>query len=53
LPGPVDYAVSAVPRQVAPRILKDCIDNQVRGIGFFTSGFSETTEEIGIKLEDG
>ena len=52
MPGPIDYAVSAVPRQVAPRILKDCIDNHVRGIGFFTSGFSETTEEIGIKLEN-
>ena len=52
VPGPIDYAVSAVPRQVAPRILKDCIDNQVRGIGFFTSGFSETTEELGIKLEN-
>ena len=52
VPGPIDYAVSAVPRQVAPRILKECIDNQVRGIGFFTSGFSETTEELGIKLEN-
>jgi acyl-CoA synthetase (NDP forming) len=51
VPETVDYAVSAVPRQVAPRILKDCIDNQVRGIGFFTSGFSETSEELGIKLE--
>jgi acyl-CoA synthetase (NDP forming) len=51
VPERIDYAVSAVPRQVAPRILKDCIDNRVRGIGFFTSGFSETTEEIGIKLE--
>jgi acyl-CoA synthetase (NDP forming) len=51
VPERIDYAVSAVPRQVAPRILKDCIDNQVRGIGFFTSGFSETAEEIGIKLE--
>ncbi len=51
VPERIDYAVSAVPRQVAPRILKDCIDNKVRGIGFFTSGFSETTEEIGIKLE--
>ncbi len=52
VPETVDYAVSAVPRQVAPRILKDCIANQVSGIGFFTSGFSETTEELGIKLED-
>jgi acetate---CoA ligase (ADP-forming) subunit alpha len=51
VPETIDYAVSAVPRQVAPRILKDCIDNQVRGIGFFTSGFSETSEELGIKLE--
>jgi acyl-CoA synthetase (NDP forming) len=51
VPEPVDYAVSAVPRQVAPRILKDCVDNGVAGIGFFTSGFSETTEELGIRLE--
>ena len=51
LPEPVDYAVSAVPRQVAPRILKDCVAAGVGGIGFFTSGFSETGEELGIKLE--
>ena len=48
VPEPIDYAVSAVPRQVAPRILKDCVANKVGGIGFFTSGFSETTEELGI-----
>jgi acyl-CoA synthetase (NDP forming) len=52
VPETIDYAVSAVPRQVAPRILKDCIEHQVRGIGFFTSGFSETAEEIGVKLEN-
>ncbi|HXZ87764.1 MAG TPA: acetate--CoA ligase family protein [Candidatus Binataceae bacterium] len=51
VPEPIDYAVSAVPRQVAPRILKDCVANKVGGIGFFTSGFSETTEELGITLE--
>jgi acetate---CoA ligase (ADP-forming) subunit alpha len=48
---PIDYAVSAVPRQVAPRILKDCVANRVGAIGFFTSGFSETAEELGIRLE--
>ncbi len=48
---PIDYAVSAVPRQVAPRILKDCIANNVGSIGFFTSGFSETAEELGVRLE--
>src|SRR4029077_2727279 len=48
---PIDYAVSAVPRQIAPRILKDCVANNVGSIGFFTSGFSETAEELGIRLE--
>ncbi len=48
---PIDYAVSAVPRQVAPRILRDCVANRVGAIGFFTSGFSETGEELGIRLE--
>ncbi|MGH7933560.1 MAG: acetate--CoA ligase family protein [Candidatus Binataceae bacterium] len=52
VPEPIDYAVSAVPRQVAPRILRDCVNHKVAGIGFFTSGFSETTEELGIRLEN-
>lgn len=48
---PIDYAVSAVPRQIAPRILKDCVANHVGSVGFFTSGFSETSEQPGIRLE--
>ena len=48
---PIDYAVSAVPRQVAGRILRDCVANKVGAIGFFTSGFSETGEELGQRLE--
>ncbi len=51
MPEPIDYAISAVPRQIAPRILKDCVAAGVKGIGFFTSGFSETGEELGVKLE--
>ncbi|MGH7914989.1 MAG: acetate--CoA ligase family protein, partial [Candidatus Binataceae bacterium] len=51
VPEPIDYAISAVPRQIAPRILKDCVAAGVKGIGFFTSGFSETGEEFGVKLE--
>jgi acyl-CoA synthetase (NDP forming) len=48
---PIDYAVSAVPRQIAPLILKDCVANHVGAIGFFTSGFSETAQQPGIRLE--
>jgi acyl-CoA synthetase (NDP forming) len=51
VPEPIDYAISAVPRQIAPRILKDCVAAGVKGIGFFTSGFSETGEELGMRLE--
>jgi acetate---CoA ligase (ADP-forming) subunit alpha len=51
IPARIDYAISAVPRQVAPRILKDCVAHGVGAIGFFTSGFSETGEETGIRLE--
>jgi acetate---CoA ligase (ADP-forming) len=51
IPEPIDYAVSAVPRQVAPRIVRDCVAAKVGAISLFTSGFSETGEEIGVKLE--
>lgn len=51
IPEKIDYAITAVPRPVAPRILKDCIAAGVRGVTFFTSGFSETGEELGEKLE--
>ncbi len=52
IPEPVDYAVCAVPRHVAPRVLVDCIASGVAGIGMFTSGFAETGEELGIRLQD-
>jgi len=51
IPDQVDYAIVAVPRPVAPRVLGDCIAKGVRCVTFFTSGFAETGEELGIKLE--
>lgn len=50
IPEEIDYVMTAVPRQIAPRILKDCADKKVGGVMFFTSGFSETDEE-GKQLE--
>src|SRR5208337_4790305 len=47
----IDYAVSAVPRNVAPRIVSDCVAHHVGSISLFTSGFTETGEEIGARLE--
>jgi acyl-CoA synthetase (NDP forming) len=51
IPGPVDYVIAAVPRAVAPIIVKDCIQKNVSGVCFFTSGFAETGTEEGIRLQ--
>jgi acyl-CoA synthetase (NDP forming) len=51
LPKPVDYAIVAVPRAVAPKIVADCIRAGVGGATLFTSGFAETGTDAGIRLE--
>ena len=48
---PVDYVVVAVPRNVAPRVLDDCVRKQVGAVTLFTAGFSETGEPEGERLE--
>lgn len=52
VPERIDYAVVAVPRQVSPYVLKDLIEAGANGAAFFTSGFAETGEELGIQLQD-
>ena len=52
VPGDVDYVMLAVPRQVAPRVLADCAKKGVGGVALFTSGFAETHEDDGIKLQE-
>jgi len=52
IPEPVDYVIVAVPRAVAPRIIKECIDKKVGGVMLFTSGFAETNTEEGIRLQE-
>jgi acyl-CoA synthetase (NDP forming) len=51
IPDDIDYVMLAVPRQVAPRVLTDCVKKGVGGVALFTSGFAETGEEDGIKLQ--
>ena len=51
VPEEIDYALVAVPRNVAPYVLKDLIAVKANGAGFFTSGFAETGEELGVKLQ--
>jgi len=52
VPGEIDYVVCAVPRAVTPRIVADCVKKKVGGVTLFTSGFAETGEEEGIRLQE-
>ncbi len=51
IPDEVDYVIVAVPRAVAPQIIRDCIEKKVGGVMLFTSGFAETNTEEGIRLQ--
>ncbi|HET6615790.1 MAG TPA: CoA-binding protein [Dehalococcoidia bacterium] len=51
VPGDVDYVMLAVPRPVAPRVMADCAKKGVGAAALFTSGFAETGEEEGIRLQ--
>ncbi len=51
IPEDIDYVMTAVPRQIAPRIVADCAAKKVSGVMLFTSGFSEVKDEEGKRLE--
>jgi len=51
IPEAVDYVIVAVPRQVAPRVLVDCVRKDVGAVTLFTAGFSETGDPAGVRLE--
>jgi acyl-CoA synthetase (NDP forming) len=51
IPESVDYAIVAVNRRVAPRVLDDLIKKDVAAAHFFTSGYSETDTEEGRQYE--
>ena len=51
VPGEIDYVVCAVPRAIAPRIIADCAAKGVGGVALFTSGFAETGEDEGVRLQ--
>jgi acyl-CoA synthetase (NDP forming) len=51
VPGPIDYVIMSVPREVTPVVLRDCIAKGVGSAMLFTSGFGETATEKGRELE--
>ena len=51
IPDEIDFVLVAVPRNVAPFILRHCVEKDVAGAAFFTSGFAETDTEDGLELQ--
>ncbi len=51
IPDEIDYVMCAVPRAIAPRIIADCAAKEVGGVALFTSGFAETGEDEGVRLQ--
>ena len=52
VPDEIDFVLVAVPRNVAPLILRQCIGKGVAGAAFFTSGFAETGAGDGRELQE-
>ncbi|PKN70096.1 MAG: CoA-binding protein [Deltaproteobacteria bacterium HGW-Deltaproteobacteria-12] len=51
LPEPVDLVVIAVPAPLVPAALQECVAFGCRNIHIFSSGFQETGEEEGERLQ--
>jgi acyl-CoA synthetase (NDP forming) len=53
IPGHVDFVIIAIPAERVPEVLEDCAAAGARNIHIFSSGFSETGEEEGQRLDEG
>jgi acyl-CoA synthetase (NDP forming) len=51
LPNPVDLVVISVPAPFVPDALRDCVASGSKNVHIFSSGFKETGEEEGMKLQ--
>ncbi|MHA1292429.1 MAG: CoA-binding protein [Promethearchaeota archaeon] len=51
IPYPVDTAYISVKTQFIPRVIKECVEKKIRWVIVFASGFSETGNLEGKKLE--
>ncbi|MFH1625176.1 MAG: CoA-binding protein, partial [Pseudomonadota bacterium] len=51
IPGSVDYVICSVAASSTPRLIEECVSKGVKVVHLFTSGFSETCQDEGIRLE--
>jgi acyl-CoA synthetase (NDP forming) len=51
IPSPVEYVICCIRAELTPELMKECVTKGVKVIQLFTSGFSETGQEKGIRME--
>ncbi len=51
IPFPVDTAYISVKTKFIPEVLEECIQKNIKWVIIFSSGFSETGDEEGLRLE--
>ena len=52
IPEPPDHVIIAIPAPYVPAVLRDCVTAGVKNVHIFASGFAETGEPEGKKLDD-
>lgn len=52
LPEPVDLIIVTVPAPFVPDVLRECVATGNKTVHIFTSGFKESGEDEGIRLQD-
>ncbi|TXT62584.1 MAG: hypothetical protein BAJALOKI3v1_540002 [Promethearchaeota archaeon] len=52
VPYPIDTAYISLKTEIIPMVLKECVEKKIKWVIIFASGFSETGEEKGKKLEN-
>jgi acyl-CoA synthetase (NDP forming) len=51
VPGPIDHVTCGIRATLTPQLMRECVAKGVKLIQLYTSGFSETGQEKGIRLE--
>jgi len=51
IPGKVDYVIAAIQNKYVPQLVEDCGKKGVKVMHFFTSGFGEIEDSVGLELQ--
>ncbi|MDO8674236.1 MAG: acetate--CoA ligase family protein, partial [Dehalococcoidia bacterium] len=50
VPGPIDYVIMNIAREMAPRMLQECVDKGIPVVHMYVAGFAEAGDPEGLRL---